>query len=108
MGHERARRNVFSVGDSCHERSAIIYACQALADPRVCCKSLKFLERPNIHGLVLQHQKVCEQLTTLIKHRGNLDLFVALTKDAIPVDVNDLAIQSVQALQELPVACGVA
>lgn len=73
----KGRLNVLSLGDSCHERAAVIHACQGLDDARVCCKSLKFLDRPDLHGLVLQHQKALAALPQCLQHCGHLDLFMA-------------------------------
>jgi len=70
------RHNILSVGDSCHERTAILWAWQSLGDPRAVVKSLKLLERPDLVCLGLQLSLTRELLQRFVKHPGHLDLFV--------------------------------
>lgn len=72
----QGRPNVLSVGDSCHERTAILWAWQSLGDPRAVVKSLKLLERPDLVCLGLQHSLTRELLQRFVLHPGHLDLFV--------------------------------
>lgn len=88
----RGRSNVLSVGDSVHERAAVIHACSAFGGRGVCCKSLKFLERPGVRELVLQHQKALERLSDYLTYGGHLDLFVQLVDGAL-ASQHDLVIQ---------------
>jgi len=72
---ERRMHNVFSVGDSSHERAAIIHACHMVGDPMVFCKSLKFLERPDLCGLACQYAKAVEEIAGFVSHEDHLDLY---------------------------------
>jgi hypothetical protein len=68
--------NVLSVGDSTHERSAVLHGWQLLGDPRAMCKSLKLLERPDLDCLRLQHVVALTVIAHVVSYAGHLDLFV--------------------------------
>lgn len=68
------RKNVLSLGDSVHEREALIRATALL--PNCCSKSLKFVERPDIGHLCKQHSLVSSYFDTIVHHEGNLDLCI--------------------------------
>jgi hypothetical protein len=70
------RLNVLSVGDSTHERSAVLHGWQHLGDPRAMCKSLKLLERPDLDCLRLQHVVALTVINHVVSYAGHLDLFV--------------------------------
>merc|ERR1719277_2397878 len=54
------RKNVFSLGDSVHEREALLRATSSL--PNCHAKSLKFVERPDISQICKQHELVTPEL----------------------------------------------
>lgn len=64
--------NVVSLGDSAHERDALITATQDLTD----CwgKSVKFIERPTLIAFVQQHRLLKTCFQHVVKHKGSLDL----------------------------------
>lgn len=68
------RKNVFSVGDSIHEREALLRATSSAP----CCNSkcLKFVERPDISQLCKQHELITECFERIVHHDGNLDLCI--------------------------------
>mmetsp|Transcript_75857 Transcript_75857/g.214490 ORF Transcript_75857/g.214490 Transcript_75857/m.214490 type:complete len:274 (-) Transcript_75857:382-1203(-) len=71
-GHRR--KNVLSLGDSAHEREALIHATANLPNCRT--KSLKFAERPGVEQLRKQHMLVASCLRRIVHHDGNLDLCI--------------------------------
>jgi len=71
--------NVISIGDAWYERSAVILACRALAESAgqpVCCKSLKFLDQPNLSVLSRQQAAAVALLQRVVGHQGCLDIFL--------------------------------
>jgi hypothetical protein len=72
LTHLESRKNVLSLGDSVHEREALIRATAAL--PNCLWKSLKFVERPEIGQLCKQHSLVSNCFDRVVHHDGNLDL----------------------------------
>jgi len=70
--HLESRKNVLSLGDSVHEREALIRATADLPNCR--WKSLKFVERPEIGQLCKQHSLVSHCFDRVVHHDGNLDL----------------------------------
>jgi hypothetical protein len=87
------RGNILSVGDSSHERTAVIYAWQTLGDQCVNCKSLKLLERPDLDCLRLQHVVALGVLHAVVLHSGHLDLFVFCQEGVMkPVQPADLQV----------------
>jgi len=68
------RKNVVGLGDSVHEREALLRACAPL--PNCCSKSLKFVERPDIGQMLKQHSLVASCFNQVIDHDGNLDLLI--------------------------------
>ena len=75
---ERARsfgiRNVLSFGDSIHERDAAHQVCANL--PRSVCKSIKFMERPDVAQLSKQHSLIGDCFEQIVQHQGTLDLCI--------------------------------
>lgn len=71
-------RNVLSIGDSFHERDALLLLSRGLvaAKQQVRCKSLKLLERPDVARLAMQHELLCATLPMLGQLDRPLDLFV--------------------------------
>jgi len=70
-------RNIISVGDSAHERNAIMKATENCTNCRT--KSLKLLERPEIHELKEQHELIVSFLRSIAGYNGNIDLCVRCT-----------------------------
>jgi len=68
------RKNVFSLGDSVHEREALLTAASVF--PNCCSKSLKFMERPDIQQLCTQHELISGSFERMTHHDGNLDLCI--------------------------------
>jgi len=70
--HER--KNVISLGDSVHEREALLRACTPHSNCR--SKSLKFVERPCIAEICKQHSLVASCFEQVAHHDGNLDMCI--------------------------------
>jgi len=68
------RKNVLSLGDSVHEREALLRATSPLPNCR--SKSLKFVERPDIAQICKQHSLVTSCFDRIVHHDGNLDLCI--------------------------------
>jgi hypothetical protein len=66
------RKNVISLGDSAHERMAVMQATAEL--PNCVCKSLKFATKPDIGQMCRQHVLITEAFPQILGHDGNLDL----------------------------------
>lgn len=71
---ETRRKNILSVGDSSHEREALINATAMLPNCRT--KSLKLAERPTIDQLCKQHALIDSCFRRIVHHDGNLDLCI--------------------------------
>jgi len=68
------RKNVLSLGDSVHEREAMLRATAALPNCR--SKSLKFVERPDISQICKQHELIFGSFERIVHYDGNLDLCI--------------------------------
>mmetsp|Transcript_117348 Transcript_117348/g.314596 ORF Transcript_117348/g.314596 Transcript_117348/m.314596 type:complete len:276 (-) Transcript_117348:270-1097(-) len=66
--------NVLSLGDSLHEREALLRATKPLPNCR--SKSLKFVERPDVGQICKQHALVTSCFQQILHHDGNLDLCI--------------------------------
>jgi hypothetical protein len=64
---------VISLGDSAHEREAVLKVC---GEFRIISKSLKFMERPDLDALVKQHLLIHECLHEIVRSQDNLDLCI--------------------------------
>merc|ERR1719282_320692 len=71
---DQSRKNILSLGDSAHEREALIQATANLSNCRT--KSLKFVERPGVDQLRKQHMLVTRCFRRIVHHDGNLDLCI--------------------------------
>lgn len=71
------RKNVLSLGDSVHEREALLQATARL--PNCCSKSLKFTEKPDILQICKQHSLVNSCFDRIVNHNGALDLCIKCT-----------------------------
>ena len=67
---------VVSLGDSAHEREAVLKVCEEFRDQGVVCKSLKFMERPDIDSLKKEHQLIQDCLSDILHHKDHLDLCI--------------------------------
>lgn len=74
MSEPSRRKNVLSLGDSMHEREALLRATASLPNCR--SKSLKFVERPDIGQICKQHSLITGCFDRIIHHDGNLDLCI--------------------------------
>ncbi|KAF4678123.1 hypothetical protein FOL47_005402 [Perkinsus chesapeaki] len=79
------RRCVISLGDSAHERMAAIYACrefneQSMIDSSspagLLCKSLKFMERPDLEHLRKEQYLIQDCLAQIVRYDQDLDLCI--------------------------------
>lgn len=68
------RKNVLSVGDSIHEREALLRATIRLPNCR--SKSLKFCERPDTSQLCKQHELMTNCFQRIIHHDADVDLCI--------------------------------
>jgi hypothetical protein len=69
----RSKGQVISLGDSAHEREAVLKISQEFP---VVVKSLKLMERPELESLTRQHVLIQECLKEIVKHDGCLDLCI--------------------------------
>lgn len=74
MSDPSRRKNILSLGDSMHEREALLRSTAALSSCR--SKSLKFVERPDISQLCKQHSLITGCFDRIVHHDGNLDLCI--------------------------------
>ncbi|EPR64645.1 hypothetical protein TGME49_271960 [Toxoplasma gondii ME49] len=94
---ESKRWNVISVGDSTHEREALLTVCSRLRKMyHVTTKSLKLLESPAVEELHSQHELMSKCLAAVARHKGNLDL--CITNAAEP-EIDPAAVKLPPALQ---------
>jgi len=68
------RKNVLSLGDSVHEREALLRATSSA--PNCHSKSLKFVERPNVGQICKQHELITGSFDKIVHHNGNLDMCI--------------------------------
>mmetsp|Transcript_22810 Transcript_22810/g.58182 ORF Transcript_22810/g.58182 Transcript_22810/m.58182 type:complete len:311 (+) Transcript_22810:69-1001(+) len=68
------RKNVLSLGDSVHERQALLEATAPLPSCRA--KSLKFVERPDIAQIVKQHSLITSCFERIVHLDDNMDLCI--------------------------------
>lgn len=64
---------VISLGDSAHEREAVLKVC---GEFKIVSKSLKFMERPDLDALRKQHELIHECLRDIVRTKDNLDLCI--------------------------------
>lgn len=67
-------KNFVSIGDSPHERSALIRATECV--PGCCAKSLKLMEKPDISQLVQEHRLLIDCLSDVVSFEGSLDVSI--------------------------------
>mmetsp|Transcript_21142 Transcript_21142/g.66122 ORF Transcript_21142/g.66122 Transcript_21142/m.66122 type:complete len:263 (+) Transcript_21142:100-888(+) len=73
FGSER-QKNIISIGDSPHERWALIRVAERIPNSRA--KALKFMERPDLGQLVQEHQIISDCLSDIVRYDGSLDLCI--------------------------------
>jgi len=71
---QEKRKNIFSLGDSVHEREALLRATSPLCNCH--SKSLKFVERPDISQICKQHELITDNFENIVHHNGNLDVCI--------------------------------
>jgi hypothetical protein len=69
-----AVQHIISFGDSIHERDAAHQVCGKVSGS--VCKSIKFMERPDISQLTKQHYLITECFEQIVSHQGTLDLCI--------------------------------
>jgi len=67
------RGNFLSMGDSLHERDALI---RTTAGLHCCAKSVKFIERPSVEQLAREHEVVSGCFQNIVDYVGNVDLCI--------------------------------
>ena len=67
-------RHVISFGDSIHERDAAHQVCAKSSITT--CKSIKFIERPDLSQLTKQHGLIVDCFEQIVSHDGTLDLCI--------------------------------
>ncbi|KAF4679220.1 hypothetical protein FOZ63_021495 [Perkinsus olseni] len=91
------RRCVISLGDSAHERMAAIYACreyneQSMIDSSspagLLCKSLKFMERPDLEHLRKEQYLIQDCLAQVVRYDQDLDLCIQPQQCLVKDDVH--------------------
>eukprot|EP00429_Kryptoperidinium_foliaceum_P014120 CAMPEP_0176043282 /NCGR_PEP_ID=MMETSP0120_2-20121206/21478_1 /TAXON_ID=160619 /ORGANISM="Kryptoperidinium foliaceum, Strain CCMP 1326" /LENGTH=311 /DNA_ID=CAMNT_0017376689 /DNA_START=119 /DNA_END=1054 /DNA_ORIENTATION=- len=65
------RKNIHSLGDSVHEREALLRATAKLPNCR--SKSLKFVDRPDIAQILKQHALIMRCFDEIVQHDENVD-----------------------------------
>jgi hypothetical protein len=72
-------KHVISFGDSAHERDAVIRVCADLSQQpeagKIRCKSLKFMERPDLDQMKKEHNLIRQCLSQIL-HVDSLDLCI--------------------------------
>jgi len=71
---QSCRKNILSLGDSMHEREALLRVTASLPNCR--SKSLKFVERPDISQVCKQHSLITGCFDRIVNHDGNLDVCI--------------------------------
>lgn len=74
MAAPTKKKNILSIGDGLHERSALLHVTKTLPNCR--SKALKFVERPGINQMCQQHMMITRCFDRIVDHDGNLDLNV--------------------------------
>jgi len=68
------RKNLLSLGDSVHEREALMRAASTMTN--CCAKSMKFRARPAVRDMCRQHALVASCFERIVQHDGTLDLCI--------------------------------
>jgi hypothetical protein len=64
--------NIISLGDSVYEQRAV----KSIADsrPSCCGKSFKFLQRPTVEELIIQHDFMSSRFSEVVEYSGHLEI----------------------------------
>jgi hypothetical protein len=76
LAHQHEVANLMSIGDSIHEREALLRASETMHYAMRRVKTVKLPERPDLPSLHKTHELLRKQLRTLVEHDGDLDLVV--------------------------------
>jgi len=68
------QRNIISIGDSLHEREALIRVTDRF--PNSWAKALKLMEKPSAEEFLKEHEVLCGVLGDIVNHMGNLDVSI--------------------------------
>lgn len=74
LGDLGRRKNIVSVGDSSHEREALIRVTDCV--PNSCAKALKLMERPGAEEFLKEHEILCSCLGDIVNYEGSLDVSI--------------------------------
>lgn len=66
--------NIISIGDSPHEREALIHATDNV--PNSWAKALKLKEKPSREEFLKEHEVLCSILKDIVNHNGSLDVSI--------------------------------
>ena len=66
-------KNVFSFGDSTVERKALFTVVKSVA-PKILCKSIKFIEAPDVKVLKNQISIINHNIDSMVAHPNDIDL----------------------------------
>lgn len=88
-------RSVMSVGDSWHERNAIIRASQELGFPAF-VKSVKLLERPSIAQIAQQMHSCANYLGGLATHDASVDFCIQIGESGLIWNSMDVVLAALQ------------
>jgi len=64
------RHSIISIGDSIHEREALLWA---MRGTQGWCKALKLVERPSLESLLEQHELMVGCIDEVVDHDGPMD-----------------------------------
>lgn len=68
------QRNIISIGDSLHEREALIRVTDRI--PNSWAKALKLMEKPSAEEFLKEHEVLSGVLGDIVNHEGNLDVSI--------------------------------
>lgn len=68
------QRNIISIGDSLHEREALIRVTDRF--PNSWAKAMKLMEKPSAEEFLREHAVLCGVLGDIVNHMGNLDVSI--------------------------------
>jgi hypothetical protein len=72
VGSTTRRMNIISIGDSPHEREALIRVTEDMQDS--CVKAVKLMQKPEVQQLRQEHELIGGCIRDLVNHVGHLDL----------------------------------
>jgi len=72
--NQHRRKNILSIGDSPHEREALIRVTERI--PNSCVKAMKLIMRPRLEQLRQQHELIGGCFRDIVDHNGCLDVCI--------------------------------